>query len=92
MYAASRMQIYLADEQRIRIDKVCVSEGTSLAQVVRDAVDAHLSSRPNAKTVLQSRQKRIKNIKDDFAKKNFVEGQDYRMSEDGLSACSVCKH
>jgi metal-responsive CopG/Arc/MetJ family transcriptional regulator len=54
MYMASRTQIYLPDEQRVRIDEVCASEGTSLAQVVRDALEAYLSSRPNVKTALKS--------------------------------------
>lgn len=40
--AATRTQIYLTREQRARLDEVTRREGTSLAEVVRQAVDVYL--------------------------------------------------
>lgn len=42
LYMASRTQVYLTDEQRARIDELRRRERKSLAQVVRDALDAYL--------------------------------------------------
>ncbi len=39
--AAQRTQIYLSKEQRAKIDRIRRREGKSLAEVVRDAVDAY---------------------------------------------------
>ena len=43
--AATRTQIYLTREQRNGLDRVARREGTSLAQVVRQAVDDYLGHR-----------------------------------------------
>jgi predicted DNA-binding protein len=43
MAAATRTQIYLTAEQRTRLDALARREGASLAEVVRDAVDAYLA-------------------------------------------------
>jgi regulator of protease activity HflC (stomatin/prohibitin superfamily) len=40
--AATRTQLYLTEEQRRRIDEVTRAEGTTLAEVVRRALDAYL--------------------------------------------------
>jgi Ribbon-helix-helix protein, copG family len=41
--AAVRTQIYLSSEQRARLDELRRREGKSLAEVIRDAVDAHVA-------------------------------------------------
>lgn len=41
--AATRTQIYLTAEQRAAIDEVRRRDGRSLAEVVREALDAYLS-------------------------------------------------
>ncbi len=43
--AAQRTQIYLTKEQRAKIDRIRRREGKSLAEVVRDAVDAYVDQR-----------------------------------------------
>jgi predicted DNA-binding protein len=43
--AAQRTQIYLSREQRAKIDQIRRREGKSLAEVVRDAVDAYTEER-----------------------------------------------
>ena len=43
--AAQRTQIYLSKEQRAKIDRIRRREGKSLAEVVRDAVDAYADDR-----------------------------------------------
>lgn len=40
--AATRTQIYLTAEQRAQLESIRRRQGKSLAQVVRDAVDAHV--------------------------------------------------
>jgi hypothetical protein len=40
--AATRTQVYLTASQRRRLDQRRRAEGKSLAQVVRDAIDAYL--------------------------------------------------
>ncbi len=40
---ATRTQIYLTADQRRRIDEVAETEGLTLAEVVRRAVDAYLA-------------------------------------------------
>ena len=42
---AQRTQIYLTREQRAKIDRIRRREGKSLAEVVRDAVDAYADER-----------------------------------------------
>ncbi|CAN5468428.1 hypothetical protein BH20ACT19_BH20ACT19_05240 [soil metagenome] len=53
--AATRTQIYLTADQRARLDAIRRREGKSLAQVVRDAVDAHVGrSSPSLAEVLEA--------------------------------------
>jgi hypothetical protein len=40
--SATRTQIYLSEEQRRRVDAVAASEGVSMAEVIRRALDAFL--------------------------------------------------
>jgi hypothetical protein len=40
--ANRRTQLYLDDELRLRIDRVRARDGRSMAEVVRDALDAYL--------------------------------------------------
>lgn len=42
---ALRTQIYLTAEQREQLDEVAGREGKSLAQVIREAIDAYLDHR-----------------------------------------------
>ena len=44
MYMSStRTQIYLTNDQRRRLDELMVERGASLAQLVREALDAYLA-------------------------------------------------
>jgi hypothetical protein len=43
---ATRTQIYLTEEQRRRLDAWAKREGKTLAQVIRDAVDAYVTEDP----------------------------------------------
>lgn len=40
--SATRTQIYLTDEQRQRIDALAESEGLTMAEIIRRALDAYL--------------------------------------------------
>lgn len=40
--SATRTQIYLTDEQRSRIDALAATEGVTMAEIVRRALDAFL--------------------------------------------------
>lgn len=42
---ATRTQVYLSEEHRRRIDDITRSEGVTLAEVVRRALDEYLSER-----------------------------------------------
>lgn len=44
---ASRTQIYLSEEQRGRIDRVAKSKGLTMAEVIRQAVDAYVGDEPD---------------------------------------------
>ncbi len=44
--SATRTQVYFTEEQRRRLDAVAKREGKTLAQVVREAVDAHVDQAP----------------------------------------------
>lgn len=46
MPAATRTQIYLSQEQRRELDARAKREGVSLAELIREAVDEYLESRP----------------------------------------------
>jgi predicted DNA-binding protein len=49
--AATRTQVYLTTEQRERIEALRARDGRSLAEVVRDALDAYLDdTQPDAAT------------------------------------------
>jgi hypothetical protein len=45
MAAALRTQIYLSREQRSSLDAIAAEEGSSLAELIRLAVDEYLESR-----------------------------------------------
>ena len=52
--SATRTQIYLTAEQRLRIDQVADQRGLSMAEVVRQALDAYLDGEaPDADTALR---------------------------------------
>ena len=40
--SATRTQIYLTEEQRDRIDEIAQSDGVTMAEVIRRALDAYL--------------------------------------------------
>lgn len=53
--SATRTQLYLTEEQRRRIDEITRAEGTTLAEVVRRALDAYLEkARPDPAEALAS--------------------------------------
>jgi len=53
--AATRTQIYLTAEQRKRLDELGRREGKTLAQVIREAVDAFLETdKPDVKKAFDS--------------------------------------
>ena len=45
--SAIRTQIYLTSEQRDRIDRVARSQGVTMAEVIRTAVDRYLADSPD---------------------------------------------
>ncbi len=53
--AATRTQVYLTTEQRRRLDEIAATQGKTLAQVVREAVDAYVSvTGPDSRGALDS--------------------------------------
>jgi hypothetical protein len=42
LYMSQRTQVYLTSEQRRRLDELASREGKTLAQVIREAVNAYL--------------------------------------------------
>lgn len=53
--ASTRTQIYLTEEQRRRLDELSEREGKSLAQLIREAVDAYLGRRrPDLEEVMDA--------------------------------------
>jgi len=40
--SATRTQVYLSEEQRARIDRTAASEGVTMAEVIRRAIDQYL--------------------------------------------------
>ena len=49
---SKRTQIYLTDAQRRRIDEIAASEGITMAEVIRRAIDAYLSDQPDPRAAL----------------------------------------
>lgn len=52
--AATRTQVYLTDDQRRLIDEIAKTEGVTLAEVVRRALDAYLAAERDATAALAS--------------------------------------
>jgi predicted DNA-binding protein len=50
--SATRTQIYLTEEQRRRIDQVAKARGVTMAEIVRQALDAYLAQEPDPSAVL----------------------------------------
>jgi predicted DNA-binding protein len=50
--SATRTQIYLTEEQRQRIDEIVATDGVTLAEVVRRALDAYLGNERDPTTAL----------------------------------------
>ena len=44
--SATRTQVYFTEDQRRRLDALAEREGKTLAQVVREAVDAYVAEAP----------------------------------------------
>jgi Mlc titration factor MtfA (ptsG expression regulator) len=44
--SATRTQVYFTEEQRRRLDALAEREGKTLAEVVREAVDAYVAQAP----------------------------------------------
>ncbi len=49
---STRTQIYLTDEQRQRIDELAESEGVTMAEIIRRAVDGYLNGQPDPRVAL----------------------------------------
>ena len=49
---ARRTQVYFTEDQRRRLGVLAKREGKTLAEVVREAVDAHVSQEPPALAVV----------------------------------------
>jgi len=52
--AATRTQVYLTEDQRRMIDEVAKTEGVTLAEVVRRALDSYLNAERGAALSLAS--------------------------------------
>ena len=52
--SATRTQVYLTEEQRRRIDTVARSEGVTMAEVIRRALDRYLTDDPDPAEALAS--------------------------------------
>ncbi len=50
--SATRTQVYLTAEQRLRIDEIARAEGVTLAEVVRRALDVYLQDELDPKEAL----------------------------------------
>ena len=51
---STRTQVYLTDEQRERVDRVAASEGLTMAQVIRRALDEYLDDVPDPDAALDA--------------------------------------
>ena len=49
---STRTQIYLTDEQRRRIDELAESEGVTMAEIIRRAVDGFLDDQADPEPAL----------------------------------------
>lgn len=47
-----RTQVYLTDQQRQRIDEIAESEGVTMAEIIRRAVDGYLDEQPDPRAAL----------------------------------------
>ena len=54
LYMSTRTQIYLTAEQRRALDERAAREGRTLAELIREAVDAFLSTGVNREEALDS--------------------------------------
>lgn len=52
--SSTRTQVYLTDEQRARIDRAAATEGVTMAEVIRRAVDEYLDDEADASEALAS--------------------------------------
>ena len=51
---STRTRVYLTDEQRERVDRVAASEGLTMAQVIRRALDEYLDDLPDPDAALDA--------------------------------------
>jgi predicted DNA-binding protein len=49
---ATRTQVYLTEDQRMRIDQLAKAEGVTMAEVIRRALDAFLDDEQDPSTAL----------------------------------------
>ncbi len=50
--SATRTQIYLSEQQRARIDRAAESEGVTMAEVIRRAIDQYLGDEADPSVAL----------------------------------------
>ena len=48
----TRTQVYLTGKQRQRIDELSESEGVTMAEIIRRALDGYLDQQPDPETAL----------------------------------------
>ncbi len=49
---STRTQVYLTDQQRQRIDELAESEGVTMAEIIRRALDGYLDGQPDPRAAL----------------------------------------
>lgn len=49
---STRTQVYLTDQQRQRIDELAESEGVTMAEIIRRALDGYLDEQPDSQAAL----------------------------------------
>ena len=49
---STRTQVYLTDEQRRRIDELALSEGVTMAEIIRRALDGYLDDQADPEPAL----------------------------------------
>lgn len=52
--SSRRTQVYLTEEQRARVDRVAASQGLTMAQVIRRALDEYLDELPDPDIALNA--------------------------------------